>query len=92
MSGELLTSTDGEARCSCGAPAVGPCARCRAPTCGDCCVLTTGGLTTFAICERCERRGGASLAPGWGQVINWIMLPIAALLGVTLMLELIFKR
>jgi hypothetical protein len=88
MSGELLSHGGGDARCAlCGALAVGPCARCRAPICGDCCVLTTGGLTTFAICFRCERRGGASLGPGWAQVIGWFMFPIAALLAALIALQ-----
>ena len=63
MSGQLLVAGDGPAaRCKhCGKPAVGPCARCRGLVCGDCCVLTDGGVGTFAVCLTCERRGGATL-------------------------------
>ena len=71
------------ARCKiCGATAAGPCARCRAPVCGDCCELTTGGATTFAICLPCVRRGGASIRSGWLGLLGWlalIVVPLAAL-------------
>jgi hypothetical protein len=90
MSGQLQSHGDGDARCVfCGSAAVGPCARCRKPICGDCCVLTTGGLTTFAICLRCQR-GGASLSAGFRQVVWWVMVPILALLGATIALEWLF--
>jgi hypothetical protein len=69
---------------------VGPCARCRNPVCGDCCVLTTGGHTTFAICLSCERRGGNSLRAGWQHVIVWIMKPILGLLVALVVLYLLF--
>jgi len=70
----LLPAGDGPvARCKvCGGVAVGPCARCRAPVCGDCCELTDGGATTFAVCQPCVRRGGATLAPGWAGLLVWI--------------------
>lgn len=90
---DLLSHGDGpaDARCvSCGALAVGPCARCRNPVCGDCCVLTTGGQTTFAICLACERRGGSSLSAGWRQVIVWFLKPIAGLLVALVVLYLLF--
>jgi hypothetical protein len=71
------------ARCKvCGATAAGPCARCRAPVCGDCCELTSGGATTFAICLPCVRRGGASIRSGWLGLLGWlavILLPLVAL-------------
>lgn len=71
------------ARCKlCGKTAVGPCARCRASVCGDCCELTDGGATTFAVCLTCTRRGGTSLLPGWVHLLAWIglvVLGIAAL-------------
>ncbi|HEY8944952.1 MAG TPA: hypothetical protein VIM73_11855 [Polyangiaceae bacterium] len=89
MSGGLLTHGDGppSARCSdCGVLAVGPCARCRRPVCGDCCVLTTGGASTWAICLECERRGGSSLRSGWWQVIGWFAVPILVLLGLSVLL------
>jgi hypothetical protein len=83
---------DGPLRCSlCGAEAVGPCARCRSPVCGDCCVLTEGGAKLWAICLRCEKKGGKSLAGGWGLVLAWIALPLVALALITVLLELAFR-
>ena len=80
-----------DARCvSCGALAVGPCARCRNPVCGDCCVLTTGATTTFAICLACERRGGRSLSGGWAVVLGWILKPILGLLVALVVLYWLF--
>ena len=72
MSGELqLHDFDGDARCAhCGAAAVGPCARCDRPVCGDCCVLTEGGARVYAICIGCDGRGGRSLKAGWVAVID----------------------
>jgi hypothetical protein len=90
---DLLSHGDGpaDARCvSCGAIAVGPCARCRNPVCGDCCVLTTGGSTTFAICSACERRGGSSLRAGWGLVLGWLAKPMLGLLVALLVLYFLF--
>lgn len=84
MTGELLrVSDDGPARCSiCGAEAVGPCARCKKPTCGDCCVLTEGGAHTFAICVRCDARGGRTILPLYLVVLSWVLLPCLLLLGL----------
>ncbi len=68
--------------------AAGPCARCKRSICGDCCELTDGGATTFAICHTCVKRGGNSLAPAWLGLLLWlgaIMLGLAAV-GVLLML------
>jgi len=82
MTGVLQHSDDGggEARCfRCGAIAAGPCARCRKPVCGDCCVLTEGGARLWAICLACDARGGRSLRGGWAMVLGWILVPIAAL-------------
>jgi len=90
---DLLSHGDGpaDARCvHCGARAVGPCARCRNPTCGDCCVLTTGGSTTFAICLACERRGGSSLTSGWFVVLGWFAKPILGLFVALVVLYLLF--
>lgn len=90
---ELMSHGDGpaDARCvSCGALAVGPCARCRNPVCGDCCVLTTGGTTTFAICLACERRGGSSLSGGWSVVLGWILKPILGLFVALVVLYFLF--
>ena len=68
--------------------AAGPCARCRRSVCGDCCELTTGGATTFAVCLTCVRRGGASLTSAWRSTLLWrgaIVVGVAAV-GVVLML------
>ncbi|HEX6276408.1 MAG TPA: hypothetical protein VFZ53_25380 [Polyangiaceae bacterium] len=90
---DLLSQGGGpaDARCvSCGALAVGPCARCRNPVCGDCCVLTSGGSTTFAICLACERRGGSSLTSGWYVVLGWFLKPMLALVAALVVLYLLF--
>jgi hypothetical protein len=68
--------------------AAGPCARCKRSICGECCELTDGGATTFAICLTCVKRGGSSLAPAWIGLLVWlgaIMLGLATV-GVLLML------
>lgn len=39
--------------------------------CGDCCVLTDGGVTTFAVCLRCAR-GGASVRRPWLELAAWL--------------------
>lgn len=78
-------------RCThCGALAVGPCARCRAPVCGDCCVLTEGGAKPYAICLDCDRGGSRSLRQAWWTVLGWFMVPILALLALLILLALIF--
>ena len=80
MGGLQHVSDDGPVPCAlCGANAAGPCARCRRPVCGDCCVLTEGGAKLWAICTTCDRKGGRSLAPGWAIVLSWIAVPIVAL-------------
>lgn len=58
---------------------MGPCARCKRPVCGDCCVLTEGGAKLWAICTACDRRGGRSLVPGWIIVLTWVAAPILLL-------------
>lgn len=63
----------------CGALAAGPCARCRNPVCGNCCVLTEGGAGVWAICLPCDRRGGRSLRSGWWTVLAWLAAPIVGL-------------
>lgn len=90
MTGLLRSSDDGPvARCRhCGAVAAGPCARCRAPVCADCCVLTDGGATTFAICVGCERRGGASLARPWLGLLGWLAAVLLALAVVAVLVTL----
>lgn len=87
MSGQLRTATDdGPVRCAlCGALAVGPCASCRAPVCGDCCTLTQGGVNTYAVCLRCAKKG-TSLLGGWLTLLGWIALPLAALLAFGVLL------
>ncbi|MCA9678241.1 MAG: hypothetical protein KC464_24655 [Myxococcales bacterium] len=84
MSGQLLVAGDGPAaRCKhCGKPAVGPCARCRGLVCGDCCVLTDGGVGTFAVCLTCERRGGATLRGAWLGLLGWLAVVVLVLAGV----------
>jgi hypothetical protein len=68
--------------------AAGPCARCRRSICGDCCELTDGGATTFAICLTCVKRGGASLAPAWASTLLWLggIIVCLAAVGALLML------
>lgn len=91
MTDQLLSHGDGDAHCAlCSALAVGPCARCRSPVCGDCCVLTTGGITPFAICLRCERSGGDSLSAGWRRVLGWVLTPILGLLAALVVLYWLF--
>jgi hypothetical protein len=79
----LLQSSDdggGFEHCvHCGALAAGPCARCGRPVCGDCCVLTEGGASVWAVCTRCARRGGRSLGAGWKAALFWLLLPIVGL-------------
>jgi hypothetical protein len=81
----------GYERCvHCGKLAVGPCARCRAPVCGDCCVLTEGGAKTYAICLGCDTRTGRSLQRAWGTVILWLLGPIVLLVAILLVLGWLF--
>jgi hypothetical protein len=86
---ELLAyGDDGDARCvHCGALAVGPCARCEAPVCGDCCVLTTGGANVYAICLGCNERSGKDLRRGWLTVIGWFVTPILGLAAAVFLLS-----
>jgi len=81
----LISHDDGGpvARCKlCERTAVGPCARCRAPVCGDCCELTEGGATTFAICLTCVKRGGRSLMPAWLGLLGWLAVIVVVLGGI----------
>lgn len=78
------------ARCShCGVTAVGPCARCRRPVCGDCCELTEGGANTFAVCLRCAKEGGTSLASAWLGLLGWLGLVMAGCVGIAVLLYLL---
>ena len=90
MSGGLQhVGDDDVARCvHCGKVAAGPCASCKKPVCGDCCTLTEGGATVFAICLDCDRRGGRSLSGGWTRLLLGfaaliVLLALFALLSVT---------
>ncbi len=88
----LISSGDGPvARCKlCERIAVGPCARCRAPVCGDCCELTEGGATTFAICLTCVKRlGTPSLAPAWLGLLGWLGVIVVVLAGIAALLVLV---
>jgi hypothetical protein len=87
----LMSNSDGPvARCKlCERTAVGPCARCRAPVCGDCCELTEGGATTFAICLSCVKRGGASLPPAWLGLLGWLALIMVVLGGIGALLMML---
>jgi hypothetical protein len=88
-----VAGDDAPERCAiCGAEAIGPCARCRKLVCGDCCVLTENSAKTWAICLRCEKRGGRSLLPGWALVLSWIALPIVGLIIAIIALNLIFGK
>lgn len=88
MTGQLIGSGGdggGLAHCACGALAAGPCARCRVPLCGDCCVITEHGTQPWAICRACERRGGRSLRGAWFELLLWLgaaLLGLAVLVGV----------
>jgi hypothetical protein len=89
----LLQHDDGDGfeRCSrCGGLAAGPCARCRAPVCGNCCVLTEGGAQPWAICLSCDKRGGRSMRRAWVSVIGWFAIPILLLVGVLVIAQLWF--
>jgi hypothetical protein len=75
------------ARCShCGAIAAGPCARCRRPTCGDCCELVEGGAATFAVCLACAKRGGRSFMRAYAGLLLWLGSIILALAAVAALL------
>lgn len=87
VTGQLQHDGDSFERCiGCGGLAAGPCARCRAPVCGNCCVLTEGGAGVWAICLSCSRRGGRSLRRAWATVLLWIAGPILLLLAAVLAL------
>jgi hypothetical protein len=80
----LMSSGDPpSARCShCGATAAGACARCHRPTCGDCCELTEGGATTFAVCLACVKRGGKSLGGAYRDLLLWLAAGIIGLAAI----------
>ena len=91
----LIPVGDGppDARCKlCGKTAVGPCARCKAAVCGDCCELTGGGATTFAICLTCVKRGGSTLAPAWLGLLGWLALILLPLAAIAVVLRLLLRH
>jgi hypothetical protein len=91
VTGMLQHSGDGPvATCvGCGVQAVGPCARCHAPLCGDCCIISEGGAKKWAVCASCADKGASSLSSGWTNLVLWIMAPIAALALLIWLLETI---
>lgn len=74
----------------CGAVAAGPCARCDAPLCGDCCVITDGGTKPYAICRGCAGSVGTELRSAWLGVVGWFVLPIVGLAALIVVLALLF--
>ena len=94
MSGGLQhAGGDDAARCTfCAREAVGPCASCKRPVCGECCTLTEGGAKVWAICLECDRRGGRSLAAAWGGLLAWIALGLVALAAVTALVGWLTSR
>lgn len=74
----------------CGGDAAGPCARCKRPVCGDCCVLTEGHAGRWAICLNCDRKGGRNVRSGWWTVAVWLLLPIGVLVALLALLVWIF--
>jgi len=79
VSGLQLVERDPIATCKhCGAQAVGPCASCHGPLCGDCCILAEDGIKTWAICRDCDATG-PSVSSGWRSVLLWIAVPIVIL-------------
>jgi len=69
MSGLLQHDDDSFLKCSlCGADAAGPCIKCRASVCGNCCVLVEGAAKTWAVCLRCEKQTPERVS-GWGGLL-----------------------
>jgi hypothetical protein len=92
---QLIGSGDGggfEHCASCGALAAGPCARCRKPLCGDCCVITRHGAGTWAICLRCDRRGGRSLRGAWLGLLGWLVALLVALAALVMLANALVSR
>ena len=54
--------------------------------CGDCCELTEGGATTFALCLGCVKRGGSSLVGPWLSLLMWLGVIVLGLAGVGVLL------
>lgn len=76
----------------CGAPGVGPCARCELPLCGDCAILSEGGVRVFAICRDCAAEGAGKLDGPWRSVLLTFGLPIVGLLVLLGLLALVFGK
>jgi hypothetical protein len=87
----LMSSGDPpSARCShCGKTAAGLCARCHRPTCADCCELTEGGATTFAVCLACVKRGGKSLAGAYRDLLLWLAAGIVSLAAIAALIAML---
>jgi hypothetical protein len=49
-------------------------------------VLTEGGVKLWAICLRCERKGGRSLRSGWTVVVAWMGAVLVVLAGLVAVL------
>lgn len=60
--------------------------------CGDCCVLTTGGAETWAICLTCERHQGRSLRERWVSLLGFLLKPLVVLILVSVALYLLTGR
>jgi len=44
----------------------------------------------WAVCKRCDKRGGRSLRSGWGAALTWILVPILGLAALVAILEWAF--
>lgn len=90
MTGQLQVAGGGGdlARCvHCGVEAVGPCARCHVPLCGECCVIEDVGAKPWAICRDCDATGtGEDVRSGWWSVALWVGGPIVILALAVLLL------
>jgi len=92
MTGELRHVEDdsGERCVHCGARAAGPCASCHDPVCGDCTVLTEGGVKVWAICLACDGRKGKRLTRAWWGPLAWVVAFLAGLALLTWLAERLF--
>ena len=84
---------DGPLRCSfCSRDAVGPCASCARPVCGECCTLTEGGVRVWAVCLECDRKKGRSLLGAWSGLLAWLVLVLVALAAATALMGWVASR
>jgi hypothetical protein len=94
MSGQLTNVGGGgggfEHCAVCHALAAGPCARCRKPLCGDCCVIVTHSAQPWAICKACANKG-TSLRSAWLSLVTWLMVPLFFLAAMVVGLSLWFQ-